>query len=415
MTALHLTDSVTISKLTWVITNFVLIIEEIYAMAFPSGYVTEEAQEMIVLSQIAYSAETVKDYNQIQSAIESALSSEPVLGGNFQLVWLGISPDYSFLMFIARDSRETARYAISVRGTDISYPPDWIDDLKVLYTNPWPTANPPNSAIYVSQGAGEVLQTLLAMTSNIFNLTPPPSIPSPMSMIHLFMNEALSSAPTTDLDIFVTGHSLGGEMATVLGLWLADTTSTWTVRPKKVNLKTYTFAAPTSGNQAFADYYNSQTNNTQIGWQAYRVYNEQDLVPYAFANLGGIAENGVPVSFELGLEIVATMIAAQTTLDHYKVSYVHVGNLADGTAHPLPNNPPQSATSCTNPATTLYEYFSCWVLYEHNTGTYMSLLGITSQAPVQRVVKTARVLSLVTAGAKPSPASGDPSSGAATT
>jgi len=382
-------------------------------MAFPAGYVTEEAQEMMVLAQIAYSAETVKDYNQIQSAIASALRSEPVLGGNFHLVWLGISPDYSFLMFMARDSRATARYAIAVRGTDISYPPDWIDDLKVLSTTPWPTAHPPNSAIAVSQGAGEVLHTLLAMTSHVFNMTPPPALPSPMSMIHLFMSEALSTAPNTDLDIFVTGHSLGGEMATVLGLWLADTASTWTVRPQKVHLKTYTFAAPTSGNQAFADYYNSQTHNAQIGWQAYRVYNEQDLVPYACANLGGIAGNGVPVSFALGLEIGATMIAAQALLNHYHVSYVHVGDVADGTAHPCSNNPPQSPTSCTSPATTLYEYFSCWVLYEHHPGTYMSLLGITAQAPVQRAVKTARVLALVTAGTKPNPAHSAPSSGPA--
>jgi hypothetical protein len=383
-------------------------------MAFPSGYVDQEAQEMIVLSQIAYSAEAVKDYNQIQSAIETALSSEPVLGKNYQLVWLGISPDYSFLMFIARDTRETARYAISVRGTDISYPPDWIDDLKVSYTKPWPTANPPNSAIYVSLGAWDVLQALLAMTSNIFNMTPPP-ITSPMSMIHLFMSEALSTVQNTDLDIFITGHSLGGEMATVLGLWLADTTSTWTLRPRKVNLKTYSFAAPTSGNQAFADYYNSQANNAQIGWQAYRVYNEQDLVPYAFADLAGIAGNGVPVDLELLLEIGATMFGLQLTLDHYNVSYVQVGNIADGTAHPLSNNPPKSTTSCTNPATTIYEYFSCWVLYEHGTDTYMNLLGITSQTQTQRVVKTARFLSLLAARPKPAVAPANPSSTDAST
>lgn len=382
-------------------------------MAFPTGYNDQEAQEMIVLSQIAYSAETVKDYNQIHSAIESALSSDPTLGGNFQLVWLGISPDYSFLMYITRDSRETARYAIGVRGTDISYPPDWIDDLKVLHTNPWPTANPPNSDIYVSQGGWEVLQILNAMTSNIFNMTAPP-IPSPMSMIHLFMSEALSIAPDADLDIFVTGHSLGGEMATVLGLWLADTTSTWQVRPKKVNLKTYTYAAPTSGNQAFADYYNSQVNNAQIGWQAYRVYNEQDLVPYACGNFSGVATNGIPVSFLLGLEIVSVMVGAQTTLNHYKVSYVHVGNIADGTAHPLSNNPPKSPTTCPNPATSLYEYFSCWVLYEHNTGTYMNLLGITSEPPAPRAVKTGKMLSLLTTGTKSQPPADNPPSDSTT-
>lgn len=376
-------------------------------MAFPSGYVLEEAQEMIALSQIAYCGENVQNYNQIKSAIESALGSDKVLGNNFKLVWLGTSPDFSFLMLIARDLREPARYAISVRGTNILYPPDWVDDLKVTHTDPWPTAKPPNPAIYVSQGASEVLQSLLAMTSNVFNMTPPP-ITSPMSMIHLFMSEVLLTPHDTDLDIFVTGHSLGGEMATVLGLWLADTTSAWTVRPKKVNLKTYTFAAPTSGNQAFADYYNSQVQNPQIGWQAYRVYNEQDIVPYAFDNLDGIEGNGIPVDFVLGLEIVFTMRGIKFLLDQYKVSYAHVGKVTDGTARALSNKPPRLPSGCPDPATTSFEYYGCWVPYEHSTVTYMSLLGITSVTPIQRAMKTGRILSLLVAGAKPKVSSGTP-------
>ena len=81
--------------------------------------------------------------------------------------------------------------------------------------------------------------------------------------------------------------------ATILGLYLADTVGQW-AGTASVSMKTYTFASPTTGNQAYANYYNGRSGLPTVSWQAFRVFNEQDVVPFAYADIGGIPESGIP-------------------------------------------------------------------------------------------------------------------------
>ncbi len=360
-------------------------------MSFTPGYDLTEAQEMMTLSSIAYAAEDTNNYKQIKWAIEQELGAASVLGKSFQLVWLGISPDWANLLYVARDTREPARFVVVVRGTDWNFLTDWKDDFDVICTHDWPTANPPNPSIYVAQGSWDGLQALLAATSNVFNMTPP-AIPLPTPLEDFFLAETLESTHDTDVDIFVTGHSLGGAMATVVGLWLAETASKWVLRPHKVNVKTYTFASPTVGNQDFADHYNGQTANPQVQWQAFRVYNEQDAIPFAYADLRNLPENGIPLTFLFGLEVAFTVGGVLTALADAKVSYVQVESTSNGTAVGLSNNPPtpKCPPPCTNPAAG-WEDFACWVKYEHGLNTYLSLLGAPTIDIPQCAVDTASI------------------------
>jgi hypothetical protein len=363
-------------------------------MSFTPGYDKTESQEMMTLSSIAYAGEITNDYRLIRQAIVRELGEAKVLGGNFRLVWLGISPDWANLMYVARDRRETARYAVVVRGTDWRFLADLSEDFCVLEKHGWPTASPPNPSIYVAQGAWDGLQALLATKSDVFNMNPP-AIEMPTSMEMFFLAEALGSTYDTDLDIFVTGHSLGGAMATVVGLWLAEAASKWVLRPNKVNFKTYTFASPTVGNQDFATYYNGQTANRQVGWQAYRVYNEQDAVPFAYADLSNLPENGIPLELFFGLELVGAIGLIETALSDARVSYVQVEKTSDGTAVGLSNNPPSSKClpKCNNPAANWTDY-ACWVGYEHLTNTYLFLLGALPVDIPQRAIDTASIAAM---------------------
>lgn len=361
-------------------------------MAFPIGYQLSEAQEMMTLSAIAYAAEDTKNYQSIQQAIEQELAASSTLGGNYTLVWLGITSDFANLMYVVRDARETARFAVAVRGTDWNFLDDWNDDFNVIYTHGWPTASPPNPSIYVAKGAWDGMQALLGTTSNLFNMTPP-AIYTPTDMMTLFSAEALWNTYDTDVDIFVTGHSLGGAMATVIGLWMSDTASRWVLRPDKVNFKTYTFAAPTVGNQDFANYYNAQTDNDQVQWQAFRVYNEQDAIPHAYQFLADIPEDGVPLSPWFALaELIPAIATVQTALQDYKVAYVDVGSTANGTVVPLNNNPPSTTypPTCTNPAAS-WSDFGCWVGYEHDHNLYLVLLGAATVPVAQAAVDVASI------------------------
>ncbi|KAF5738700.1 Alpha/beta-Hydrolases superfamily protein [Tripterygium wilfordii] len=70
-----------------------------------------------------------------------------------------------------------------------------------------------------------------------------------------------------DLDIMVTGHSMGGAMAAFCGLDLA-------VNHEAQNVQVVTFGQPRIGNAAFASYYSQLVPNT------IRVTNGHDIVPH---------------------------------------------------------------------------------------------------------------------------------------
>jgi hypothetical protein len=331
-------------------------------MAFPIGYVLAEAQEAITLSAIAYQGEG-GDYAAIKAAITSALAASTVLGGHLKLFWLGISPDLANLLYVAQDDRAPSRYALVSRGTDWNFLTNWVDDFDVLHTHGWPSASPPNPSILVAQGSWDGLQALLTMTSQPGGVT-----------LGAVLHQISAGA---GLDLLITGHSLGGALATILGLYLADTVDGWGAAAAWVSMKSYTFASPTTGNQAYADYYNGRSGLTNVSWQAFRVFNEQDMVPFAYADVEGIADSGIPLAPFLFLEVAAMAALVQTILNDNGVRYVQVGN-----AQPLSNNPPRTAQpQCANPATTLDD-FACWVGYEHSALTYIRLLGVSTDAMV---------------------------------
>ncbi|MEU8780268.1 IPT/TIG domain-containing protein [Streptomyces sp. NPDC048637] len=75
--------------------------------------------------------------------------------------------------------------------------------------------------------------------------------------------------------VYVTGHSLGGCIATMLATYLQA--QTWTNKPQFALL---TFAAPTAGLKSFADYVDS------LSWSRNERYvNAYDLVPRAWSDL----------------------------------------------------------------------------------------------------------------------------------
>ena len=327
-------------------------------MAFPSGYVLAEARRSddVIHRRLSGRGEVI---TKLRPRFFPRLASSTVLGGHLTLVWLGISPDMGNLIYVARDDRAPNRYALVNRGTDWNFLTDWVDDFDVLHTLNWPTASPADPSILVAQGSWDGLQSVLTA----------PSQPDGMTLPGLLGK--ISSGATGALDLFVAGHSLGGALATILGLYLADMVSSWNAGTAAVSIKTYTFASPTTGNQEYVNYYDSRSGLTNLSWQAFRVFNEQDVVPHAYADIEGIPDSGIPLSLILKLSVGATAALVETILRDNHASYVQVGN-----GEALNNNPPQAGQpSCANPAETLDD-FVCWVDYEHSSLTYLGLLGV---------------------------------------
>ncbi len=81
------------------------------------------------------------------------------------------------------------------------------------------------------------------------------------------------------IPIFVTGHSMGGALATLVMTSFLERNQK--VSPDtKLNLKAvYTFGAPRIGNLTYAKYFEDLNRNEQVGF--YRIVNQKDPVPRA--------------------------------------------------------------------------------------------------------------------------------------
>jgi hypothetical protein len=98
------------------------------------------------------------------------------------------------------------------------------------------------------------------------------------------LEDFLGALPSSTC-LFITGHSLGGNLSSVLAPWIAahipafDPPKLGHLSALPANLGVITFAAPTAGNAAFASFLDSQP-----GYQAY--FNQNDVVPHAWAMSG---------------------------------------------------------------------------------------------------------------------------------
>src|SRR6185437_12079970 len=114
---------------------------------------------------------------------------------------------------------------------------------------------------------------------------PPPQAP----MVHLGYREALESLtvgavtplnlsavlknlPGDEIDLYVTGHSLGASVAQLFSAWI----QAGAIRSKKINVKCYSFATPKSCNVPMASNYDLALSNAGF---SYRVGNSLDTAP----------------------------------------------------------------------------------------------------------------------------------------
>jgi len=339
-------------------------------MAFANGYDPTEAGVCMTLSAMAY----VSSNNEppIKDALIDILEDpQYATKGQWKLVWFGINHDGSNLVYVVRDTTTSGRFAIAIRGTVWNHLDDVVEDMAIFHTKDWTTAVPPTPGLKIARGTYYGLQQLIPLTSSLSNVAMP-GVSVAMTLIHFLMIQALDLPAGVDLEVFVTGHSLGGALASVLGTWLVEQASHWDLRPRKVNFKTYTFASPTVGNQAFATYYDGLPTNPvvspQVGVQAVRVYNESDVLPHCFSQLNEITNIGIPLTEKAKLEVDALTLPFTAGMKLTGVSYVHVDN-----AHPIPN--PTPAPGCADPAKGLEDFF-CWLGYEHAHNTYLTLVGV---------------------------------------
>lgn len=217
--------------------------------------------------------------------------------GEWSVAW-GPVETVANLLYVAHSPAANA-YAVAIRGTVPTPGPAQLlnvyQDLHVAQAVPWTHGIAPGAAI--ARGTADGLRALLSRASGGLTL-------------EAFLARATADAP--DASVVVTGHSLGGCLASVLAPYLHH-------RLPGVRVAPVTFAAPTAGNAAFAAYFDGLFPG------APRYYNRLDLVPMAWAGLDAVGAlfpapgPRCPSAFKRTVRLVCGWLARAG------VSYAHPG------------------------------------------------------------------------------------------
>jgi hypothetical protein len=342
-------------------------------MAGSSGYSATEAVLLMTLCEYAYiderplPGETVAAQQaRMARDINAALAASPY--ANWQVAWgPGLDGDRGNMMYVA-GNHATNQYVVAIRGTDWSFWLDWLEDFAaVLGLVPFPYL--PATAgqdIKIAAGTAVGLQALVQMTG---------ATSSAQVSLLTFVRQQAPGA-----QFFVTGHSLGGCLASAVAPWLAFELG------GAGNLAAYTFAAPSAGNSAFADYYNQLFTDTATGAStAYRVYNTLDAVPNGWASLPVIETYYTP--FPPCTTDIKTII--EDAANFVGTTYTQPGIAGQGSAVPLPgqvtSRPAAARFDPIGDALFLYE-----VAQQHASTTYLRLLAAPPVPAAAAKVRGAR-------------------------
>lgn len=305
------------------------------------SYDETEASFCMTLASLSYTAENNPAYVR-DSLILQLKNNNYATGGDWKLDWgPALSSQNGNMMYVAKDTTVTpAAYCIAIRGTDWCFPYDWEEDIGAIefVRYPWGT-----SEDSVSYGALFGLDSLLIMRDSATGKT---------------LAQYLNGFSDSTNQMYITGHSLGGMLATMLSAWFIDNGYT-----SRFSLNTYTFAAPSCGNAQFAQHIAQKISATNS--EFYRVVNPNDLVHYFYGDISTVIVNQIPTSIPYSID--AVLFAMDVYFTKYNLIYQHVGTKVE-------LNGPTTPVPCNFPSGSL-ENYECWVAFEHTTSTYLYLLN----------------------------------------
>ena len=168
---------------------------------------------------------------------------------------------------VLQSSADSSQLAIVIQGTRDAA--QTIEDMEI--NNPVVYPIIPNASI--ANGASDAFNNVLSLTVQGQSQT--------------FQN-FITSTDWSSTSVLITGHSLGGTIASIMAPWVASLIlNTGTVAPPlPASIQAVTFAAFAAGNQAFVDYLNSSPQ-----YQAN--INVNDVVPNVWATTGPYNVNNI--------------------------------------------------------------------------------------------------------------------------
>jgi len=229
----------------------------------PAAFTPENAAVLAAVSYIDPSDQPAQQLADMTTALGT--TSLPT-AGQWQIVW-GPADLGGNLMYIAQVQgagvgERGSQVAVVIRGTIFDFPTDLLQDTEVATQVPLPFPPPKgfSEKAAISFGASEAWLNLAKMLPSIGG-----------SSVDAF--QFLKALPGP-VSVLVTGHSLGGQLATVAAVWIAGFLSSAAVQ-------VITFAAPTAGNPDFQSSFDSRFSGTAV-----RYFTDLDIVPRLWVPTG---------------------------------------------------------------------------------------------------------------------------------
>ena len=222
---------------------------------------------------------------ELSSMLNTILSNPDVqrLMGTWQVVWGPVvgsygsdaaNPDKAIVsnaLYVAYNAADN-QYVVATSATNPISKYGWfVEDFDVRTMVPWADmltpVEVPADAPRISNGSYLGLNHLLSMQSA--------AVGQQLQTLMEWLKSTFS-ASTLQTQLVVTGHSLGGAMSSVLGLYIAETGHEWNPT-SSVIVSAMPTAGASPGNKAFSDHHNKV-----MGTRTIRFWNKLDPVPHGW-------------------------------------------------------------------------------------------------------------------------------------
>jgi len=281
------------------------------------------------------------------TTIPAAVQTTPPLkaGGQWKCIWGPAQDnDESNLALVAgyfpSPNAGPQTICVTVRGTDFD-----ITDIRGMLEQIWEDvdASDPrpmpwalNNPARIASGTLDGLAIVQALTANGQTLSQ-------------FLTRFFSQPANAKVTVLVTGHSLGGCLATIVATWIRVLLPNF-----RGLIQPITFAAPTAGNSEFATYYD------ELFPAARRFQNSLDVIPLAYYDLGGLDSIYADNTLDTPDVIWLGVLGMKAALDITRASYVQ----------PSQGQQTLPGAFLLNDSTDWYAQ----ALHQHHLATYFALL-----------------------------------------
>ncbi len=251
----------------------------------------EDQKLNLALSLIINSGEINGEPDEIEtikSDINKSLKSSKTTADKFSIVWgpkaFNIKEKhhekkYDHVVMIVKNKDNPNDYRLVIRGTwsKINAIDEDLCVFKTVDWSNWDTDIPQEfKGAKISYGTDLALNTLI-------NGKPINEDTDSLSLIEALQKIIAEEEKDKILNITVTGHSLGGLLASTIGLYLKKRY----INNNNIRIHACSFAGPTAGNDIFASYSDAVFKGT-LSPNVYesnflRIHNNHDIIPLAWA------------------------------------------------------------------------------------------------------------------------------------